>query len=173
MGKSLVVGAVALLGVLFLTSCGPEKTAREREMDQLEENVKKNKANNDEVAGWYGGTIVYMGKVEEKKVCIYVFSTTAFQDVIARGETVEVAILGAYIFIPGNPVAYNFSKSKYNVDAGTLRFVGETGSTIRGQTLLDLNKSGNRFVGNFYAPNLFSKIDVSMMSQQECLKGIL
>ena len=176
MGKSLVVSAAALLSILFLTSCGPEKTARERELDQLDKTVRKNKADNDQVAGWYGGTITYMNNVKEngaqKDMCLYIFSTTAFEDVIARGETVEVAVLGAYIFLPQNPVAYTFSKSKYNVEAQTLRFVGEIGSTVVGQTLLDLNKTDKRLVGSFYAPNLFSKIDVSLTDQTPCLKKV-
>ena len=169
MGKSLV-GFIPFLFSFVLVSCGPEKTAREREMDQLNRTVQKNKAENDKVAGWYLGQINYIRgapgtTVKNQVACTYIYSTSTFVDIPTRGEKIEIAILGAYLFIKGTTITYVFGNSILDTDANIIRFTGDKG-------LLELGVSGNSISGNFYAPHLVNEVVGQKTTREVCTKEI-
>ena len=95
MGKSLF-GLLLFLCAIALVSCGPEKSAHEREKDQFDKTVKQEKANNDKLSGWYLGTISYMrggdgfgggnsGGTSSGKICMYVYSISMLKEIPNRG----------------------------------------------------------------------------------------
>lgn len=170
MGKSLIVGAVALLSVFFLTSCGPEKSARDREMEQLDRTVQKNKSNNDQIAGWYLGKFDFIRaapgtSVKTQDVCVYVYSSVAFVDMPARGEKLQIPVMGAYIFLKGGLSTYYFSSSIYDVDEGIARFTGTS-------LFMEVRVNGSIISGDVYSVNLVSAINARRVTKEVCTAAV-
>lgn len=164
MGKSLF-GLLLFLCAIALVSCGPEKSARERELDQLQKTVSQNKTMNDEIAGWYRGELTLTDGTK-RKACMYVYSTNFSQDLPSRGSTINIPTLIGYIFIAGNPQSYSFERSDYNSDTRLLHLRGDN------NTFFELSVFSNKLVGQFYTTNLFSDVDVTRENRKACLAGI-
>lgn len=164
MGRSLVQ-MLGLLSVLVLVSCGPEKTARERELDQLAKNTAQDKANNNEVAGWYGGTLTFTKLGTSEPICLYIYSTSVFQDIPSRGQTIEIPVLGTYVYTKNPNVSYLLGNSNYDVKNKVVRFSG-------GNFLLELYIRGNQMTGGLFAPLVVNDVNVTKMDRDYCLKGL-
>lgn len=168
-------------GVFSLISCGPEKTARQKEIDQLDRTIAQTKAENEKVAGWYLGKIKYFsgvvvpgGGIAEGDICVHYYATSVFQDIAARGESIEVPTLGAYVFLKRinslNQTTYAFSRSDYKESINAIRSYGNLDGVRT--LLLDVNTNGNKLVGKLYAPNIFSEIDVTRVTDKVCVGAV-
>ena len=189
MGKSLF-GLLLLLSAFALVSCGPEKSAHDRELDQFDKTVKQEKAENDKLSGWYLGTIDYMrggdgmgggnsGGRSSGKMCMYLYSISVLKEIPNRGIMVEVATLGAYLYLAspaktaGGTTTYAFNSSSFNTNENVVRLSGNIGSSVITSALyMEINVAGPVWVGTFFAPRFISRFTVTKTNEETCIKEI-
>lgn len=154
----LILSAV----VLWVTSCGPEQSTRDKETEQLQENFARQKSIMDSLNGEYVGRLKGTdGTGADYQVRMVLITFVEMVPAPNRVDFTQIPnLIGNLVPVndAGNPVSWDITKGYVD---GSRNAMVLTGSKNQVSFFIDLNIVGNKLKGRLVSGRFNATIDLT------------